>query len=139
MTKLLLLPLFLHVILIFLVGVRSLRARTKSVRTGQTKLSDIAVSSGSWPRRVQAIGDNFDNQFDVPMLWYSVCGLLISTGLVDVFQVVLSWIFLLTRIGHTAIHIGSNDVPSRMRVFVAGFFVILAMWAWFGFRLFLGR
>ncbi len=136
MIKLLLIPLFLHILLIYFVGSRMLRARIKSVRTGVTKLSDIAVDSSAWPRRVKALGNNFDNQFDLPTLWYAVCALLVSLQLVDIVQVALSWIFLLCRFTHTAIHIGGNDVKSRMRVYLAGFFVILAMWGWFGVRLF---
>lgn len=139
MTKLLLIPLFLHILLIFLVGSRMLRARMKSIRTGETKLSDIAVDTSEWPRRVKALGNNFDNQFDLPTLWYAVCALLVSLQLVDVVQVALSWVFLLCRFAHTAVHIGRNDVRTRMRVYLVGFFVILAMWAWFGLRLFVAR
>ncbi len=139
MIKLLLLPLFLHIVLIYFIGSRMLRARIKSVRSGETKLSDISVDTSEWPRRVKALGNNFDNQFDLPTLWYAVCALLVSLQLVDIVQVTLSWIFLLSRFAHTAIHIGNNDVRSRMRVYLAGFFVILAMWAWFGVRLFVAR
>ena len=99
MIKLLLIPLFLHVVLIYFVGSRLLRARVKSVRTGETKLSDIAVNPEEWPRRVRALGNNFDNQFDLPTLWYAVCALMVSLQLVDIVQVVLSWLFLLCRFG----------------------------------------
>ena len=116
-----------------------LRARIKSVRSGETKLSDISVDSSGWPRRVMALGNNFDNQFDLPTLWYAVCALLVSLQLVDIVQVALSWIFLLSRFAHTAIHIGNNDVRSRMRVYLAGFFAIVLMWGWFGFKLFIVR
>jgi hypothetical protein len=139
MIKLLLIPLFLHIILIFMVGSRMLRSRIKSVRSGAAKISEVAVDAGAWPRRVQAIGNNFDSQFDLPTLWYAVCALLVSLQLVDIVQVVLSWVFLVCRFAHTAIHIGNNDVPSRMRVYLAGFFVILLMWGWFGIKLFAVR
>lgn len=134
LNKLLLLPLFLHVLLIIFVGIRTIRARFKSVRTGQTKLGDIAVNAGAWPRRVQQLGNNFDSQFDLPMLWYSCCGLLVATGLTDVISVALSWFFLLARLVHTSVHIGANDVPTRMRVYLAGFVAVVFMWVWFGIR-----
>ena len=137
LNKLLLLPLFLHVLLIVFVGVRSLRARIKSVTSGQTKLGDIAVNAGGWPRRVQQIGNNFDSQFDLPMLWYSCCALLVATGQTDVISVGLSWFFLLARMAHTFVHIGSNDVPTRMRVYLAGLVAVVFMWVWFGIRYFL--
>jgi hypothetical protein len=134
--QLLLLPLFLHVLLITVVGLISLRGRIKSVRSGETRLKDVALGNDAWPNRVRQLGNNFDNQFDVPMLWYACCALLVATGLADWFAVILSWLFLAARIAHTFIHTGSNYVPIRMRIFVAGFGFVFAMWAWFGLRLF---
>ena len=135
-TQLLLLPLFLHVLLITVVGFSTVRARIRSVRGGETRLKDIALDTGAWPDQVRQLGNNFDNQFDVPMLWYACCVLLLATGLADWASVILSWLFLAARIAHTLIHTGSNYVPTRMRMFLAGFGIVFAMWAWFGLRLF---
>ncbi len=135
-TQLLLLPLFLHVLLITVVGFSTVRARIRSVRGGETRLKDIALDTGAWPDQVRQLGNNFDNQFDVPMLWYACCVLLLATGLADWTSVILSWLFLAARIAHTLIHTGSNYVPTRMRMFLAGFGIVFAMWAWFGLRLF---
>lgn len=135
-TQLLLLPLFLHVLLIIVVGVKTLRARIKSVRSRETRLSDISLDTGAWPNKVRQLGNNFDNQFDLPMLWYSCCALLLATRLVDWIAAVLSWLFLASRVAHTLVHTGSNNVPTRMRLFVGGFGMVIAMWAWFGLRLF---
>ena len=136
LTQFLLLPLFLHVLLITAVGFVSVRARIRSVRGGKTRLKDIALGTAAWPDKVRQLGNNFDNQFDVPMLWYACCALLLSTGLTDWVAVILSWLFLVARVAHTLIHTGSNYVPTRMRIFLAGFAVVFAMWAWFGLRLF---
>ncbi len=137
LTKLMLLPLFVHVALIFVVGQRSLRARIKSVTTGTTKLSDIATNSGAWPSRVKKLGDNFDNQFETPMLWYAACSLVVALKLEDHVFVGLSWLFLLTRLIHSYVQTTSNEVPSRMRIFLAGFLTLLMMWGWLAVKLFL--
>jgi hypothetical protein len=134
--KWLLLPLFLHIALISFVGVRSVRARIASVRGGTTQLASISVSSGAWPDEVRKLGNNFDNQFQVPMLWYGVCALLLVTQKADWIGVVLSWIFLIARVWHSAIHIGTNYVPLRMRVFLGSFVAVFLMWAWFALRLY---
>ncbi len=134
--QLLLLPLFLHVVLITAVGCISLRARIRSVRSGETRLKDIALGNDAWPNKVRQLGNNFDNQFDVPMLWYACCALLIVTGFVDWVAITLSWGFLVARLAHTLIHTGSNFVPTRMRLFIGGFGIVFVMWAWFGLRLF---
>ena len=132
----LLLPLFLHMVLILWVGARTIRARFAAVMGGKTKLSTIALNSGAWPDDVRKFGNNFDNQFEVPMLWYAVCGLLIVTGKADWISVGLSTAFLVARVAHSVVHTGSNRVPLRMRVFLASVAVVLAMWTWFAIRLY---
>jgi hypothetical protein len=135
-TKLFLLPLFLHVLLILFVGLRMLSSRIKAVRNGSAKLNEIATDSGAWPRKVRQLGNNFDNQFDTPMLWYGAAGLVVALNVADLLFVGLSWMFLLTRIAHSLVQTGDNDVPTRMRIFLFGFFVLFAMWVWLGVKLF---
>jgi hypothetical protein len=139
LTKLFLLPLFLHVILIFIVGTRLLSARMKAVRNGSAKMHEVSVDSGAWPRKVKLLGNNFDSQFDMPMLWYAISALVVALQIVDTIFVAFTWIFFLTRVAHSYVHTGSNSVPSRMRIFIFGFVILIAMWAWLGVQLFFVR
>jgi hypothetical protein len=134
LTKLLVLPLLLHVLLTVFVGVRSLQARIKAVRRGQTKLDDIATDSNAWPHRVKKLGNNFDNQFETPTFWYAICAFVVALKLEDYFFVALSWIFLLSRLAHSYVQTTHNDVPSRMRLFLFGFTAVVLMWLWFGLK-----
>ncbi len=136
-TKLFLLPLFLHVLLILYVGLKTLRARFKSVRTGQAKLSEIAIDAGAWPRKVRALGNNFDNQFETPMLWYAGSALVVALQSVDMIFVGLSWTFLVSRILHSYEHTHANDVPARLRFFLFGFAILFVMWVWLAIKLFI--
>jgi hypothetical protein len=136
MLKLLLAPIFLHVILTTIVGISTLRGRYDAVRSGKTKLRDIAVDASAWPEEVRKLGNNFDNQFQVPMVWYGCSALLVSTGLYDGISVALSWSFLATRLLHSYVHAGTNHIPLRMRVFLAGYTLVILMWLWFAARLF---
>jgi hypothetical protein len=137
--KLFLLPLFLHVVLIFWVGTRTLSARMKAIRNGSAKMSEIAVDSGAWPRKVRLLGNNFDSQFDTPTLWYAVSALVVALQMVDLAFIALSWIYIVTRFAHSIVHTGNNHVPSRMRIFLFGLFTLGAMWVWLGLQLFLAR
>jgi hypothetical protein len=118
------------------VGIRSIKSRIASARGGETKVAAIALSADAWPTKVRQLGNNFDNQFDLPTTWYALCGLLIATGKVDLAFVVLSWVFVATRIAHSIIHIGNNYVPYRMYAFLSGFAILLSMWVWFAVKLF---
>lgn len=137
LTKLLLVPLFVHVVLVLFVGIDSLRARIKSIKSGATKLHEIAHNSNAWPARVKKYGDNFDNQFQTPMLWYGVSALVVALHFEDLVFIGLSWLFMLTRVAHTYIQTSHNEVPARMRVFVMGFITLVTMWLWLAVRLYL--
>ncbi len=137
--KLFLLPLFLHLVLILWVGSLTLSARIKAVRNGSAKMHEIAMDTGAWPRKVRLLGNNFDNQFQSPMLWYGVSAMIVALQMVDTVFVGLSWMFLLTRIAHSYVHTGSNYIPSRMRIYLFGFATLVLMWAWLALQLFLFR
>jgi hypothetical protein len=133
----LLLPLFLHVALTVWVGFKLGSARRKAVSSGRVKRQDITYNNRAWPDDILKWGSNFENQFQIPMLWYACIAFVLLTGLADVVIIVLSWLFLAARVVHTAIHTGSNKLPDRFYAFLAGFALLIAMWVWFGLRLFL--
>jgi hypothetical protein len=133
----LLAPLFLHVLLTLVVGLVTLRARVAAVRGGRARLKEIATSNAGWPPSVRKLSNNFDNQFQTPMLWYAVCALLVAAAMVDGVAVALSWIFLASRVAHSFIHTGRNDIRFRLSFFLVGFTAVILMWAWFGVRLFI--
>jgi len=135
-TQWLLAPIFLHLILVLYVGVSNIRGRIASVMGRETKLSEIALDASKWPPHLRKLGNNFDNQFDVPTTWYALCGLIVATGKPDLLLAGLSWVFVITRFIHSYIHTGSNNVRYRMYAFLSGFGTLAVMWAWFALRLF---
>ncbi len=135
-TQWLLLPAFAHVALVFFVGGRMGRARFQAARAGLVKVRDIAVDGAKWPEDVKKIANNYQNQFEVPVLFYALLPLLLVTGLADWIAVALAWVFVASRIAHSFIHLGQNIVINRFRAFLIGFAVVVLMWAWFGLRLY---
>jgi hypothetical protein len=107
------------------------------VREGLVKLGDVAVDNSRWPDSVRKINNNYNNQFELPLLFYAILPLLLILVKADWLQVALAWVFVASRILHSLIHTGSNVVMQRGLAFVVGFFAVGLMWAWFGLRLFL--
>jgi hypothetical protein len=132
----LVLALLAHIALLVIVGIGSLRRRIRSAVSGETKLNDIALDSSNWPDEVKKFSNNFDNQFQVPMLWYAVAAMSVAAGLLDWVLVTLSWLFVASRAAHSYVHTGSNSVPLRMRVFLLGLAVVVLMWLWLALRVF---
>ena len=133
----LLAPLFIHVALTLFVGLRNISTRITSVMQGETKLKDIALDSSKWPPHVKKWSNNFDNQFDVPTVWYALTALVIVTAKIDLAFIILSWAFVASRLAHSYIHTGSNYIRYRMYAFLAGFAILIIMWVWFALRLFI--
>ena len=132
----LVLPLVIHVLLTFVVGALSLRSRIAAVRSGRTKITDITLDNSKWPKATLKLGNNFDNQFQVPLLAYGAVALIIATGLADMVGVAFVWAFLAARLLHTFEHTGPNRIIRRMIFFVASFAFVVVLWLWFALRFF---
>ena len=135
-TQLFLLPAFVHVLLVFYVLFRSGRGRVKAVRTGQVKRSDIDLNRNAYPEAVRNFSNNYQNQFELPMLFYAVLALVLATQFVDWVLIALAWAFVASRLVHSFVQTGRNVIPTRFKVFLFGMICIVLMWAWFALRLF---
>lgn len=132
----LILPVFVHVALVIIVGLVMARERYKIIAGGAVKLADFRAGQARWPGRLRQLTENYANQFELPVLFYAVVALIVATGTSDMVQAVLASGFAASRIVHTLIHTGANVIRQRMLAFMAGVAIICAMWIWFALRLF---
>lgn len=79
--------------------------------------------------------DNFRNLFEVPVLFYTLCGFLAITQLTTVLLLACAWGYVFLRATHTFVHLTSNKVIRRFQVFFASCIVLFAMWLMFLIRL----
>lgn len=131
----LLLPVFIQVALTLYVLVRMGQGRVRAVRSRQVKLRDVDTKS-AYSETVQKFANNYVSQFELPVLFYVVMAFAVATSLVDYALIGLAWAFVGARIVHSYVHTGSNRIATRFKIFVAGLVFLVAMWAWFGLRLF---
>jgi hypothetical protein len=128
-------PLFVLVALTFALLVWMGSVRLAAVRGGEVRVKDIALGQPNWPPRVQQISNCFDNQFQLPMLFYVLTVLALFLRKADLLFVVMACIFVLLRIVHAAIQVTSNHVGHRFQAFAAGMIVLLLMWVVFAVRI----
>jgi hypothetical protein len=114
---------FLTLMMLIILGVR----KTKAVKAGEVNRQQAALSNRVWPEDVIKVSNNIANQFEVPVLFYVLCLVLYSINAVDIVAVVLAWLFVLSRFAHAYVHLGSNYVPVRFRLFLVGCLVMIAM------------
>jgi len=100
----------LTLIMFFVLGMR----KAKAVKAGELNRQEAAL-------------DNITNQFEAPVLFFILCLVIYSINAVGLLAIILAWLFTLSRYVHAYVHIGSNHVPTRLRLFSIGCLVLIAM------------
>jgi hypothetical protein len=113
------------------------RRRVATLRRGEVRMQDIALRQDAWPNSVKQISAAYQNQFEIPLLFYVCVALAAPLHKVDLIFVVLEWIFVISRAVHAYIHVTSNHVPSRFRAFLVGVATLVLMWSYFALRVLL--
>jgi hypothetical protein len=115
------------IVCFMMIGARNLALlRGKaSVRYFRTFTADIPAESVERPARA------YMNLLELPVLFYLVCVLMLTTGRFDSVQVSLAWVFVMTRYVHAFIYIGFNDVAFRFAAFLAGVLTLAVIWTRF--------
>ena len=80
------------------------------------------------PEEVNYPSFNFQNLFELPVVFYVLCLLLYVTGNVAMMDLILAWTFVAGRAIHSAVHTTFNDVRFR---FLSYLLSALALWALF--------
>ena len=123
-----LLPVFVQVALSLALVIWLAWLRTRALDRKEVRPDDIALGQKVWPERIVQIGNSFQNQFELPVLFYLAAIIAILTRKADLAFVILSWIFVVSRLVHAFVHTGSNVVPLRGGVYGLGMFVLVVMW-----------
>ncbi|HEY2212499.1 MAG TPA: MAPEG family protein [Bradyrhizobium sp.] len=135
--QMVLLPVFVLVGLTFVLLLWMAGARRQALVGGETKIRDIALGQPNWPIRATQIGNCFKNQFELPLLFYILIALAMPLRHADLFIVLMSWVFVVTRFVHAGIFVTSNDLNRRSLAWFASVLVLFAMWIYFALRILL--
>ncbi len=135
--QMVLLPLLVQVGLTFALLIWMVAARRKTLISGETKIRDIALGQPNWPIRATQIANCYSNQFELPVLFYVLIALALPLRHADLFIVLMSWVFVVTRFAHAGIFVTSNDLGRRSIAWLAGVLVLLVMWTYFALRILL--
>lgn len=135
--QMVLLPVFVQVALTLALLLALVGARRSTLVSGETKIRDIALGEPRWPARATQIGNCYRNQFELPVLFYALIALALPLRHADLFIVLMSWVFVVTRLVHAGVFVTSNDFGKRSTVWIAGGLVLLVMWIYFALKMLL--
>ncbi len=122
-------PIVAMVALVVFVVVRIARSRIRAVRGRDISVGFYKLYQGSKePDELRALRRHFANLFELPILFYVACIVAYVSVQVDIFLVLLAWLFVVSRYVHSYIHLTSNIVIYRFRVYGIGLAVLVLMW-----------
>jgi len=101
--------------------------RVPMIMRGEVKIRDMALSREPWPEREKKVSNAFDNQFQLPVLFYVGCIVALFLG-PTWFDLVLAWAFVVTRYAHAFIHVTDNHVIRRFWAYTAGLAILTLFW-----------
>lgn len=128
-SKAIFLPALAMVGLTLVVWLRMYVVRIGQMRRDRIHPQAVATSAQASARLTQSsAADNFRNLFELPVLFY--LGLIVAAfaNLADALTLGLAWLFVITRIVHSAIQCGYNKVMHRFFAYVSGALALWALW-----------
>ena len=135
--QMVLLPVFVLVAMTFTLLLGTFYSRRQTLLSRETRVKDIVLGQPNWPARVTQIGNCYNNQFQLPLLFYALIALALPLRHADLVMVLLSWVFVVTRLAHAGVFVTSNNILHRSTSWLAGALVLLAMWIYFALRILL--
>lgn len=122
-------PMAFYVFAMWALAVTMFLSRVRAIQENKAMYKYFRTFMGEGPsERVMVIGRHYDNQFQVPILFLITGTLHYSLGMVNLATVILAWIFVLSRAGHSWVHLGKNKLQDRVRFFALGWMAVLLLW-----------
>ncbi len=126
-------PAFALFALTMLQVARLARMRFAAARAGRVDPRYYKVFKGEGePAELAAMSRNVINLYEMPTLFYAGTALALAGGQSGALLVGLGWAYFALRGLHTVVHVTSNKVLWRFRVFGASWLVLIAYWAVLG-------
>ncbi len=119
------------VLLTLAVGVILFTKNINAVKAKAVRVNFFAVYNEEAPIELLQARDHYKNLFELPVLFYLLVMILYVNQDVTIFDLFLSWTFVVMRFFHSYIRATSNWVPKRSKVFIIGFIVLLIHWIYF--------
>jgi len=122
-------PVFALFALTMLVQFRLGILRVAAVKKGEVDASFFRTYSGTpEPDHLRIHSRHLINLYEAPVLFYAIAIIAFITGNYGAIPVALAWLYVLIRYLHSYVHLTSNRVLLRFRLFLASLTVLIALW-----------
>lgn len=124
-----LLPVFVMFLLTVFCAFRLGYLRYTAVSRGEVDLQFFrAYRDHEEPEKLRVHSRHLVNLFETPVLFYVIAIVALVTGQGGLLPVVLAWLYVALRCAHSWVHLTSNKVLLRFRLFALSMFVLVLLW-----------
>lgn len=81
------------------------------------------------PARLRVHSRHLVNLYEAPLLFYVIIVIAFITGNAGTVPVTLAWAYVILRCLHSYVHLTSNRVMQRFRLFLASLAILITLWA----------
>ncbi len=128
MNQILIAIMFSYYVFIVILLLYMFLARRKSILNNEVRLSHFKSYTGSSTEKLVVLQNHFNNQFQIPVIFLIACTLAISQNSVNVYVIIFSILFVISRIVHSIIHLGTNNVLHRASSYFVGIVCVFIIW-----------
>ncbi len=104
-------------------------SRFSAIHRREVRISYFRTyDEGAQPPRLHLLGRHVQNHFEVPPLFHLGVVLSFVTQSVTPAALACAWAYVVLRVVHTGIHLGSNNVSHRFFTFGASLLALCGLW-----------
>ena len=118
-------------ILTLFVYVKNYLNFVKAKKSNAIEFSYFKTYQGEVPDYVTVSRQTLKNQFELPIFFYFLISIILVFDKVSQLDLILAWIFVVSRYLHCYIRLSYNHVPHRAKVFKLGMLVLIVWWVVF--------
>lgn len=123
-------PMAAMVLFTSMVLIRMVYGRVAAVKRGEVDARFYKTYAGDdgEPRKMAQHTRHFINLFESPVLFYAGCISAMVVGQGSGAIVWIAWAYVVSRVLHAVVHLGSNKIPPRMAMYGISWVLLLALW-----------
>ena len=121
-------PVIFMIFLTLYLYVKNFLDNQRGVKSKVVKFNFFKAYKGDIPEYIAVSRQTLKNQFELPILFYFLISVLLIFDSVSLVDLVLVWIFVISRYIHCFIRLTTNYVPYRAKVFMVGLLTLIISW-----------
>ncbi len=111
------------------IGMRMLQLRYRAVLEDKLHPGYFKLNRGAkLPDYLVQVTQHYENLYETPVLFYAIVILAYILKVVDVVTLTLAYSYVVARIVHAFVHLGSNRILLRRNVFLLSIVILTIFW-----------